>query len=247
MFIRNLLNTLRSLFKHSNVTMPTNTLTHKKEKIQQILNVFETGSVQGDYAKVTIFADGPGNRRQITYGRSQTTEYGNLKRLLEMYVNEADAKYRTEFQPYISMIGSTPLVDNRAFIDLLRRAGADTIMHRVQDRFFDEVYWQPAVRWAEQNGFTKPLSMLVIYDSFIHSGSILQFLRRRFPAVPPANGGKEEDWITQYVDTRHSWLQNHSRVILRNTVYRTNAFKRAFQQNDWNLEKPFNANGVVVP
>jgi hypothetical protein len=38
--------------------------------------VFETGSVQGDYSIIAIFPDGPSQIEQVTYWRSQTTEYG---------------------------------------------------------------------------------------------------------------------------------------------------------------------------
>ena len=45
-------------------------------------------------------------------------------------------------------------------------------MRQTQDAFFDKVYFQPAKAWADAHGFTLPLSMLVIFDSFIHSGQI---------------------------------------------------------------------------
>jgi hypothetical protein len=48
-----------------------------------------------------------------------------------------------------------------------------------------------------------PLSMLVVYDSFIHSGSVPMFLRKRFIERPPANGGDEKKWIGSYVEVRH--------------------------------------------
>jgi len=59
-------------------------------------------------------------------------------------------------------------------------------MRQVQDVFFDKRYFQPAMTWADSNGFALPLSALVIYDSFVHSASILGFLRKRFPEEPPA-------------------------------------------------------------
>jgi chitosanase len=59
----------------------------QKTICEQVINVFETGSTEGDYAALVIFADGPHGVRQITYGRSQTTEYGNLEELVQMYVD----------------------------------------------------------------------------------------------------------------------------------------------------------------
>lgn len=56
--------------------------TQQKLKITQIINVFETGSIEGEYSNISIYADGPQNIKQITYGRSQTTEFGNLKPII---------------------------------------------------------------------------------------------------------------------------------------------------------------------
>lgn len=217
----------------------------KKGKIQSILNVFETGSPSGNYGNVSIFADGPKGMRQITYGKSQTTEWGNLKKLIEDYSNR-DGKHSDFFKPYVPKLGKISLVNDQKLISELKQAGNDPVMKEAQDRFFDEHYWKPAFDFFKENGFTTPLSMLVIYDSFIHSGGVLSFLRSRFPEKPPAKGGDEKRWIEQYVNVRHSWLSNHSNKILRKTTYRTRNMLHAVIKNDWNLDKPFVANGVVV-
>ncbi len=223
-------------------------LTAQQRRIcEQVINVFESGSIQGDYSTISIYADGPHKMRQVTYGRSQTTEYGNLPELIEMYAN-AGGTYSEQLRPYVDKIGVTPLVDDKQFKQLLRDAGKnDPVMRRVQDQFFDKRYFKPAMKWADSNGFTLALSALVIYDSFIHSGSILDFLRKRFPESPPAKGGDEKTWITQYVNTRHEWLANHDNKILHATVYRTQCFKREIASDNWDLSQlPINANGVNV-
>jgi chitosanase len=103
------------------------------------------------------------------------------------------------------------------------------------------------MRWSEDNGFTLPLSALVIYDSFIHSGSILWPIRMMFAESPPANNGDERAWIKAYVNARHRWLENHSRPAVRRTVYRTECFKREIARENWDLTRtPINANGVNI-
>jgi len=223
-------------------------LTAQQKRIcEQVINVFETGSPEGSYGAISIYKDGPHKERQITYGRSQTTEYGNLEELVEMYA-VAQGTYSEQLRPYIEKIGITPLVDDKQFKQILRSAGKnDPVMRRVQDEFFDKRYFQPAMEWADDNGFTFPLSALVIYDSFIHSGSILGFLRKRFPESPPAKGGIETRWIQQYVDTRLNWLTNHENAILRRTVYRPKCFINEMARNNWDLSQlPIVANGVEV-
>lgn len=223
-------------------------LTPKQKSIcEQVINVFESGSPQGNYGTISIFKDGPHNMRQVTYGRSQTTEYGNLHELVEMYV-EAGGIYSEALRAYLDKIEVTPLADDATFKQLLRDAGKkDPVMRQTQDTFFDKRYFAPAMSWADINGFSMPLSALVIYDSFIHSGSILSFLRKRFPESPPAKGGDERTWITQYVDTRQNWLANHENRILRNTIYRTECFKTEILRNNWDLTLlPIIANGISI-
>lgn len=218
----------------------------QKTKILQVVNVFETGTKQGKYDMVVIFADGINNTRQITYGRSQTTEQGNLKALLQLYIVKK-GKFAAQFQPFINDIGKKPLVDNSVFKNLLRQsARQDVIMQTSQDEFFDKLYYQPAQHFFEKNLFKNALSMLVIYDSYIHSGSIPAFLRERFPENIPLNGGDEKKWIKQYVDTRHNWLENHSRKILRKTIYRTQCFKNQIAASNWDLSKVIDANGTLI-
>ncbi|MGI3449924.1 DUF2272 domain-containing protein [Citrobacter arsenatis] len=218
-----------------------------KSLCERVLNAFETGSAEGGYSVIAIFHDGPHGIRQLTYGRSQTTEYGKLQDLVTRYVN-ANGVFSAELAPFAPLVGNKPLVDNEQFKTLLRQAGRDDpIMKTVQDRFFDERYYVPALNWAQVFGFKDALSMLVIYDSFVHSGSILHFLRARFPEVPPASGGDERTWISQYVNVRQEWLANHSNTELHPTVYRTKCLRFEIDRGNWDLALvPINANGILV-
>ena len=222
-------------------------LESKKTLIQKIVNVFESGSPEGKYDTLVIYADGVNNSHQITYGRSQTTEQGNLRALIDMYV-ESNGKYAADFVPYLEKIGVESLVDDESFKRLLKEAAQkDKKMCDTQDKFFDKYYWQPAVEFGKRNNFKLPLSMLVIYDSYIHSGSIPKFLRKRFKEFTPANGGDEKKWISSYVDVRHQWLKYHEKPILRKTIYRAQTFINEMERGNWNLEKlPINANGVNI-
>lgn len=220
---------------------------NQKRLIQRVINVFETGTPDGDYGNISIYHDGPHDIRQITYGRSQTTEYGNLRELIADYIG-ANGTLSSALQPFADRIGSVPLTDNADFKTLLRRAGReDPVMKTTQDRFFDKRYFQPAIKWATENGFTQPLSALVIYDSFIHSGRILWPIRNMFAESPPAAGGNEKAWTAAYVKARHKWLRTHHRPAVRLTVYRMKCFQKEVDRNNWNLSQvPINANGTNV-
>jgi chitosanase len=215
--------------------------------IERLINTIETGTPDGDYGNISIFADGPHDIRQITYGRAQTTEYGNLRQLIVMYSGK-DGIHSKTLKPYIDRIGSDPLVNDTQFKKILREAGRkDPIMREIQDQFFEKVYFAPAMKWADDNGFSMALSALVIYDSFIHSGQILWQIRNMFEESPPAKGGNEKTWIRDYVNARHNWLANHPRKILHNTVYRTQAFKEQISKGNWDLKiVPVLMNGTDV-
>jgi chitosanase len=215
--------------------------------IERVINCFETGKPEGDYGCISIYADGPHDIRQITYGRSQTTEYGKLRQLVQMYV-DAQGTYSDALMPYADKIGSEMLVDDSIFKNFLRRAGREDIgMHRIQDQFFDEAYFIPAMNWADEHIFTFPLSALVIYDSFIHSGSILWIIRQRFRENPPDLGGREKEWITAYVHARQEWLGQHRRPAVRASTYRTRDLGKEVNRGNWDLAQlPIMANGSAV-
>ena len=224
----------------------------QKQKILQVVNVFETGSISGNYATVSLLLDGPNGSdgrpiRQITYGRSQTTEFGNLKTLLQLYIAN-NGKYAGQFKPYLSKIGKPPsLCTDTNLLKLLRDTGnLDPVMKNTQDLFFDQLYYQPALNWFTGMQFTLPLSLLVIYDSYIQSGSVPAKIREKFLEPVPKNGGDEKTWIKQYVNARYSWLANSPKAIVRGTVYRTQCFKNAIAKNNWDLLLPINANGIII-
>lgn len=221
--------------------------TGQKRLLERVINVFETGKPEGGYSAISIFNDGPHDIRQITYGRSQTTEYGNLRELVAKYV-AANGIFSKKLKPFAEKVGSVPLTDDENFKSLLKQAAKeDPKMRATQDAFFDERYFKPAMKWAKNNGFILPLSALVIYDSFIHSGGILWVIRQLFPESPPAAGGNEIEWTTAYVNARHKWLTDHPRPAVQKTVYRTQCFKDEIKRGNWTLKTvPVNANGTKV-
>ena len=134
----------------------------QKSLLERVVNVFETGKPDGDYGLIAIFHDGPHNIRQITYGRSQTTEYGKLRQLVQAYV-AANGIFSAALRRYADDVGSKPLTDNEDFKNLLRRAGReDVVMRRVQDKFFDDAYFRPAMKWADQVLHERALLALVL-------------------------------------------------------------------------------------
>jgi len=216
-----------------------------------VLKAAETGTASGDYSLVTVLADGKGGRRQVTLGIQFDEASGDLGRVLDLYAKNG-GRHAQELSRYRQLIDtgdntSTVLAKNNTFKALLKRAGSDPVMQAVQDNIFASETWDPAQRWFTENGFTLPLSMLVIADSFLQSGLMLQFLRNRFREVPPAQGGREKVFITDYTYVRNNWLSDHPNRAIHNSAYRTRCYLAQINSENWNLDSlPIVMNGVKV-
>ena len=131
-------------------------------------------------------------------------------------IDEAKAMITKTLTPIL--VELRKLVDQTrddAFKSLLRAAGNDPVMQKARDFIFASEIWDLTQRWFNENGCTLPISMLVIADLFLQSGSILWFLRQRFKEVPPAKGGREKVFITSYTQPRHSWLSGSDNRAIR--------------------------------
>lgn len=222
-----------------------------KRLIQQIVNVFETGTAQGNYGLVTTMAGDAGG---LTYGRSQTTiNSGNLYRMLSRYCEvelsdgqELDhdilARYLQQLLPRFQRRDPS-LAQNSTVKDALRILGDDPDMRRTQDEFFDQAYFDPAMKRAGQLGLVLPLSCAVVYDSYVHGS--FDRVRKLFAQVPPAKGGEEKAWTRAYVAARKKWLSGKSKPLC-NTVYRMDCFLRLIQEGNWMLLPPLTIRGIAL-
>jgi chitosanase len=73
----------------------------QKKAAQAIINIFETGSVLGEYDSVVSVAGDPGG---LTYGAKQTTlNSGNLFLLIKAYIEAEGALFADDFRPYLNI------------------------------------------------------------------------------------------------------------------------------------------------
>jgi len=209
----------------------------QKKTAEAIVNIFETGSVLGDYGNVTLIK---GDTGHLTFGRSQTTlGSGNLYKLLRSYCALPAARFGAELTPFLKRFEDIDLsLDHEKHLhNILRASVDDAAMRDAQDVFFDQTYWKVAERVAEHLGITIPLGVAVIYDSTVH-GSAQPIRDKTNQKAGTLESLGERKWIAAYVQTRHDWLINHTRRDLRATVYRMEAFKRLIDLDLWALELP---------
>ena len=223
-----------------------------KKQIQAIVSVFETGKASGDPSAVALLQDGAG----ISYGSHQGTDKsGSLDAIVKAYIT-AKGVFAANLASYLDRLATneTAKVDPRDppewvedLMAQLRLAGGDPIMRTVQEKVFDELYWEPAREQCEELQLRCPLSWAVVYDSAIHSGlGGIATIRKRFSALPPAKGGDEKAWTVAYVEARRAWLLMSKNPIVQKTVYRCDAFRNLIFDGNWDLITPFKVRGVTV-
>lgn len=217
----------------------------QRRMIVQVANAFEAGNPYGDCGAMAVTCDGPHWIPQLVYGRCKATEYGDLRDLVRRYA-EASGSSGQELGAYAARVGSEPLTFDDPFRQLLRKAGGDVVMARLQARLFDEKFLRPALAWADAAGLELPLSLLVVLDSFLSSGGVPWIIRAAFPECTPADGGAEGTWIRQYVKARHRWLRDHRLPAVRHSAWRTFCLANQIHLRNWHLDAPVVANGVEV-
>lgn len=221
-------------------------ITPLQEKISKaIVNIFETGRVAGNYGAVVVAA---GDRGHLSYGRSQTTlASGLLHRLIDRYCAAAGATFATELLPYLPRLEAIDLTldHDLRLRSTLARAGDDPVMRRVQDDFFDDNFWRPALRFAASACKGQPLSTslatTVVYDSVVHGSfkAIRDITNAGFSSPPD-----EKEWVRRYLATRRAWLAGHDNLLLRKTVYRMDELQKLVAADGWTLDLPFTLRGI---
>jgi chitosanase len=209
-----------------------------------IVNVLETGEVLGQYGAVTLL---PGDTGRLTYGRTQASlGSGNLHLLIERYCATVGARFGARLRAWLPSLSSRNAAadTDHKLHNLLRAAADDPLMRDVQDSFFDEVYWQPALRSAARLGIRSPLGAAVVYDSWVHGS--WSPLRERTNAGGALAKVGEHEWVHRYVRMRREWLATHPNALLRNTIYRMDTFLRLMEQDAWGLPLPLVVRGREI-
>lgn len=217
----------------------------QKKTAKAIINIFETSRVLGNYASVTLLA---GDSGHLTYGRSQTTlGSGNLHLLIKAYTQTPEAAFAAQLAPFLGRLEAQDfsLDHDVAFRLLLQDAGGDPVMRAVQDKFFDRVYWVPGEQAAAALGIATVLGGCVVYDSTVHGSwrFIRDRTRDRHGDVPSLG---EKKWVEAYIGERDSWLRNHSKTLLRKTVYRMEEFAKLITDKKWALPLPLKVRGISI-
>lgn len=214
-----------------------------KDLIIRMVNSFEndSGSPETEYNKIYIYHDGPNDIKQVTLARGYTECGGSLWKVFEYY-KQFGGKNADKLLSYKKDNCKEILSNNMDFLKLIiQSAKEDKSFRDAEDKVFDDVYWNKGLDYFNKGKFKENLSLAVIQDSILHSGSILKKLTNKFAEKRPVDGGNERKWITAYVKARFNWL-SHASQLLRNTVYRPKFFLGEIKKENWALSCPLIAN-----
>ncbi len=209
----------------------------QKQTCKGIVEIFETGKLnQNGYGAVANSETDTGG---LSYGRHQASlNSGNLFLLIDLYCAAPGAIQADKLRGFLPELRAKSIHNAAALIPILKQAGTDPVMKKVQEDFFDVHFWEPAMKRATGLGFVEPLSAAVVYDSFIQSGQL-----RPFPiGVDKSN---ERNWIEQYCHKREPWLAS-LKSDARKSTYRPQTFLKLIEQNKWSLPLPLTVRGVVI-
>lgn len=214
-----------------------------ENKVIQILSVFETGQKTVRYDGVYVMPDGKNKRRQVTLSYGFTEDGGNLSKVLQFYIL-SNGRFAYQTAPFVEKIGTGTLYKSDTFKALLKEAAQkDPFFNACQDFAFRALYLKRGYEKAEEFGIETNLGKAVIIDSVLHGS--LDYVANLFSEARPSRGGDEKIFIKAYLNAREKWLSESS-ALLADTVYRVRGFREAVKMNDWDLLKPFDANGTLI-
>lgn len=216
----------------------------KKEIMKSIVSIFETGRIEFDYKKVTFVN---GDKGGLSYGIFQASlSSGSLYELINEYSKEPGSEYGGILSAYLKLLQdkSPKLNIDEGFKEMLKQAGYDPIMKKVQDRFFDKRYYEPSIQICGLNKFSLILSALVIFDSMVQ-GAYRIIKKRTNEKYGISDLIGEKSWISFYVKERHKWLKSKGGILAK-TVYRMETIRELINEDNWELHLPLLIRGIKI-
>ncbi|HEY7160354.1 MAG TPA: chitosanase [Acidobacteriota bacterium] len=179
-----------------------------KEKISNMVGVFETGKVGGDPSALQDKDSGI-----ISYGKHQCTlssKESSLEKVLDRYMELAPQSENTKkLEEYMGAVRNKneSLRNNEEFKTLLKEAGKDPLMAQAQDEVFDKLYWKPAMQSAEKAGITSPLGCALLTDTTVNSGpDNTNIILNRTQAKLEGKEYTEQEFLQTFADERTKFL-----------------------------------------
>ncbi len=181
---------------------------HKKDIAMRIVSSAENSSLdwRAQFGYIEDIGDGRGYTAGIIGFCSGTGD------MLELVGSYTETKPDNALAPYLEALRAVNGSDSHegldGYPDAWATAAEDPVFQRAQESERDRVYFDPAVRRAEEDGLGA-LGQFAYYDAIVMHGpgeSWPSFggIRRAAleQAVPPAQGGDETGYLRAFLDAR---------------------------------------------
>jgi chitosanase len=217
-----------------------------KLRAARIISSFENSTTDIRYD----YAEDIGDGRGITAGRAGfTSGTGDLLEVVRRFAQQRSDSALAGYLPALEADNGT---DSTAGLDgftdvWAQTSHTDPLLAQIQDQVSDELYFDPAVRRAQQVGVRSALGQLIIWDTLVQHGegddpdglpAIQNEVVVRFGTV----AGNEPAWLTDFLEVRRAHLLHaadpNTRDAWRDSVSRVDALESLVHARDLDLRPP---------
>lgn len=223
----------------------------QKKRAEQITSVFENDDIRLRYDSCENIGDGRG----FTAGRAGfTTGTCDAIDVIEKYgrkkPNNGLAKYLSELRRLCSR-NSDSTSKLVGYCEQWKQAARDAEFRKAQDQVVDELYYKPAMKWANRIGVTTPLTLAFLYDTIIQHGegtdpdgfpALIKRATQRAGGDPKSGVDEKRKWTPAFIEERRKTLAHahntDTRVEWAKSVDRADFFKELVRKGSWDLKGP---------
>lgn len=222
----------------------------KRRLADQVLSVFENNTTEIQYGYAENLHDGRG----ITAGRAGfTSATGDMLLVVQYYSHIQPINPLAQYLPVLQNLATnedSATVGLENLVQDWNNLGNDSLFRAVQDSVVNELYYQPALVYANELGLHTPLGLLCLYDAIIQHGDgddedgLSALIERT--GTTPKEGCSEDIWIKRFNKVRKKDLCNpankDTQSEWRESIGRVEALSELLSSENFSLTAPFEIN-----
>jgi chitosanase len=219
-------------------------------RADRLVSVFENGTQVLQYSYVENIHDGCG----YTTGRAGfCTSTGDMLAVVELYSQQAAKNPLAKYLPRLRELAqksSESTSGLNGYPSAVAHAARDAKFRKAQDQIVDQMYFQPAVTFANQLNLKLPFSLAAFYETGIQFGwgggkTSVQGLSKDAAEIATAKYGKftEAQFLYEFLKLRRDDLANSPIQAARDSVGRGNAMLKLLRSKNLEFHGPI----VIAP
>jgi chitosanase len=244
---------LATFAAHAQAIEPWRDLTpDQSRRVQELTTAFENGTIEFQYDYIENLHDGRG----FTAGRvGFCTGTGDLLSLVEDFTSVKPQNPLAPFLPELRRLSqaNTDAGDTDGlpgFIEAWKKTALDPAFRNAQDRAVDRLYFQPAMKHAQEWGLQSVIAKGFVYDTIIQHGedgdpdSLVALVNHTDQNLGgnPKTGIDEKIWLRELMrirllDLNHPF-NSSTQQAWADSVDRVECYKRILDTGNVNLDGP---------